>query len=144
MLKWALLIIFLTVVDVLATLELLTILEPVELIVLYFLTTIAGAFLLFLRRADFKASRQFAETELAEAFRERASGIFRRPTAKDFESLRPLILVGGYYVPAIILIAIPGVLSDLVGILLATPAVSNQLVDRQIKKGIEENAKSTP
>ena len=144
MLKWALIIIFITIADVLATLELLSIIDLVELIALYLLTTVAGIFFLFLRRADFKAARQYAETELSKASKERTNGKFEKPTAEDIESLRPMILVGGFYFPAVILIVIPGILSDLVGVLLATPAISNHLVSRHLEKAKEEIVKSTP
>jgi UPF0716 family protein affecting phage T7 exclusion len=143
-LNWVLIIILLTVADLLATLELISMLDTFDLIALYLLTTIVGAFLLFLRREDFKAAKQFEETGLTEAYKERSKGIFKKPNAEDIESLRPMLLVGGVYIPAIVLLVIPGLLSDLVGALITIPAISSLLVNRQIEKTIEENAISTP
>ena len=142
MLKWILFAIILILVDILVTVELLSLLEPIAFVTLYLSTTIIGAILLFLRRADFKAARQ-VENVLTEAFKERANGIFNKTTTKDLEELRPMILVA-IYMSAIIFIAIPGLVTDFVGILLATPFLSNWLVGRQIKRALVQDVKLQP
>ncbi len=142
MLKWILFAIIIIFVDILVTVELLSSLEPIAFVVLYLSTTVIGAILLFLRRADFKAARQ-VNNVLTEAFKERVNGIFNKTTNRDLEDLRPMMLVA-IYMLAIIFIAIPGLVTDLVGILLATPFLSNWLVGIQIKRTLAEDVKLQP
>jgi UPF0716 family protein affecting phage T7 exclusion len=51
------------------------------------------------------------------------------------EKLSPMMFVG-IYVPALVLIAIPGIIGDVVGTLMVLPGLSSWLVNYQINKAI--------
>ncbi|MCP5078905.1 MAG: FxsA family protein [Psychromonas sp.] len=134
MLKWISISVVLIVADIMVTIELLSLLEPNIFVTLYLSTTSVGVLLLYSKRADFKVSCK-ANKILKEAFEERVNGLFKKTTAKDLEDLKPMLLAG-IYMTALIFIAIPGLVTDFMGILLTTSFVSNWLASRQIEKAL--------
>jgi len=141
--KWVALAIVLVYIDMQVITYLSAAFTTYELIALYLLTTAIGLFVIYFKWCKSVEDLRLEAVLLSEAFRERANGIFRHSTKQDLEDLRSSILIGGYYVPALILIIIPGVVSDLFGTLVATSMVSNWLVNRQIQRVVKENEKTT-
>jgi UPF0716 family protein affecting phage T7 exclusion len=139
--KWIFLIIILGIVEITTIGELHSILGTKGLVILYIVTTVIGAFFLYLRLAEFKLAMK-AMKGIQKKLKKRARDLNFEPTVQEVEKLNPMMFIG-LYVPAICLIAIPGIVSDLIGILMVAPIVSNWLVERQVKKAIK-NAKTSP
>lgn len=132
--KWILLIIILGVAEVATISQLHSMFGTRDLVVLYIVTTAVGALFLYLKAPEFKAAMK-ATKGIQKKLKKRAKNPDYKPTLKEIEKLSPMVFVG-LYVPALVLIAIPGVISDLVGTLMVFPGLSSWLVRRQINKAI--------
>ncbi len=141
--KWAALALVLVYIDMQVITYLSATFTNYELIALYLLTTAIGLFVIYYKWPQSAEDIRSENTLLSEAFKERANGIFRQSTKQDLEDLRSSILVGGYYIPALIFIIIPGLVSDLFGTLIATSVVSSWLVNRQIQRAVKDNEQTT-
>ncbi len=132
--KWILLIIVLGVAEIATIGELHSIFGTKDLVILYVITTAIGALFLYLKSAELKIAMK-AMKGINKKFKKRAKDPNYKPTAEDIEKLSPMIFIG-IYVPALVLIAIPGIISDIIGTLMVFPYLSNWLVGRQVKKAM--------
>lgn len=130
--KWIAFIIILGIAEIATIGQLHTALGTSKLIVLYIVTTAIGAFFLYLKMPQFKAAVK-AGKRLDKKFKKQAQRQDYQPTAKDIEKVRPFMFIA-LYLPALILIAIPGIISDVVGILMVCPVLSDWLLQRSVDK----------
>lgn len=130
--KWIAFIIILGIAEIATIGQLHTALGTSKLIVLYIVTTAIGAFFLYLKMPQFKAAVK-ASKRLDKKFKKQAQRQDYQPTAKDIEKVRPFMFIA-LYLPALILIAIPGIISDVVGILMVFPVLSDWLLQRSVDK----------
>jgi len=56
-------------------------------------------------------------------------------TTEEIQKLKPMVYVGIYF-PALVLIAITGIVSDIIGTLLVFPVLSNRLLVYKMNKAI--------
>lgn len=139
--KWILSIIILGIAEVASIGQLHSTLGLKDLVLLYVATTAVGAFFLYLKAPEFKSAMK-ATKGLEKKFKKKAKNSDYKPSPEEIEKLSPMMFIG-LYVPAIVLIAIPGIISDLIGILIVSPGLSSWLVSRQINKAIG-NAETQP
>ncbi len=139
--KWILLIIILGVAEVATIGQLHSLFGTRNLVLLYIVTTAVGALFLYLKSSEFKVAMK-ATKGIQKKLKKRAQNPDYKPTLEDIEKLSPMMFVG-LYVPALILIAIPGIISDIIGIFMVLPGLSSWLVRRQISKAIA-NAEVQP
>jgi UPF0716 family protein affecting phage T7 exclusion len=132
--KWILLIIILGVVEVATIGQFQSILGTRNLVFLYIATTAIGAFFLYLKASEFKIAIK-AMKGIEKKFQKRVKNPEYKPTKEEIEKLTPMMFIG-MYVPAIVLIAIPGIVSDFVGTLMVLPGLSSWLLSRQMNKAI--------
>jgi len=107
-------------------------LDTKGLVILYVVSTLIGMFIAWVYYSDFKLKK--GNLNLSNRMGERLKG--GKLSEKDIKEIR----LGSYcimYVLACALIAIPGILSDLVGIALLFPFVRNQISSRMYKKNNE-------
>ncbi len=132
MIKWTLLIIILGIAEVATIGELHSIFGTKNLIILYVTTTAIGVFFLYLKSSKIKTAMK-AMKGIQKKLKKKMKSPEYKPSINEIEKLRPMMFIG-IYVPAIVLIAIPGIISDLIGILMVFPFLSNWLVEQQVKK----------
>ena len=132
--KWILILMVLGVVEVVTIGKLHSILGTQDLVIIYIITTAIGALLLYLKFPEFKKAMK-ATKGIQKKRKKKFQDPNYRPTAEEIEKLRPMMFVG-LYIPAVILVAIPGVISDVIGILIVLPGLSAWLVNRQINKAL--------
>ncbi len=132
--KWILLIIILGVAEIATIGELHSIFGTRDLVVLYVITTAIGALFLYLKSPELRIAMK-AMKRIDKKFKKKMRGPGYKPTTKEIEKLSPLIFMG-IYMPALVLIAIPGIISDVVGTLMVFPYLSNWLVGHQVKKAM--------
>lgn len=128
--KWILLIIVLGVVEMVTIGQFHSMFGTKNLIVFYIATTAIGAVFLYLKVPELKAAMK-ATKKIEKKLKQRAKNPDYKPTAKEIEKFSPMIFLG-LYIPALVLIAIPGIISDVIGILMVLPGLSSWLVRRQI------------
>jgi UPF0716 family protein affecting phage T7 exclusion len=132
--KWVLLIIILGVAEVATIGQLHSIIGTRNLVFLYIATTAIGAFFLYLKASEFKIAMK-AMKGIEKKFKKRVKNPEYKPTREEIQKLSPMMFIG-MYVPAIVLIAIPGIISDFVGTLMVMPGLSSWLLSRQVNKAI--------
>ncbi len=134
--KWFLLIIVLGVAEVVTIGELHSILGTKDLVILYVVTTAIGALFLFSRLSEFRVALK-AMKKIGKKFKKKARDPDYKPTSEEIIKLRPMMFVV-LYAPALVLIAIPGIISDILGIFMLFPYISNWLVGRKVKKAMAD------
>jgi UPF0716 family protein affecting phage T7 exclusion len=132
--KWFLLILVLGVAEIATIGQLHSLIGTRDLVLLYSFTTAIGALFLYLKASEFKVAMK-ATKGIQKKLKKRARNPEYKPTLKEIEKLSQMMFVG-LYVPALILIAIPGIISDIIGLLVVLPGLSSWLVRRQISKAI--------
>ena len=132
--KWVLILFVLGVVEVVTIGKLHSLFGTRDLVIIYIITTAIGAFLLYLKFSEFKTAMK-ATNGIQKKHKKKLNNPHYKPTVEEIEKLRPMMFVG-LYVPAVILVAVPGVISDLIGILIVMPGISAWLVRRQINKAL--------
>lgn len=131
---WILFFIVLGVAEIATIGQLHELLGTLNLVFLYVVTTAIGAFFLFLKLPKFRASMKLmkkAEKKLKHKIKE--PGV--KLSAKEIEQYGDMIFVGSYFM-ACVLIAIPGVVSDVAGMLIVMPFLSDWVLKRKINKAI--------
>lgn len=132
--KWILLIIILGIIEVATIGELHSIFGTQNLIFLYIATTAIGAFFLYLQAPEFRAAMK-ATKGIQRKFKKKARDPEYKPTREELGKLAPMMFIG-IYIPALVLIAMPGIVSDFIGTLMVLPGLSSWLVRRQINKAV--------
>lgn len=132
--KWILALIVLGVAEVATIGQVHSVLGTRNLVLLYIVTTAIGAVLLYLKSSEFTAAMK-AMRGLEGGLREKAKEPEYKPTPEEVEELSPMLFIG-LYVPALVLIAIPGLIGDLIGIFMVLPGVSSWLIKRQKYKAM--------
>lgn len=89
---------------------------------------------MYLKASEFKIAMK-AMKGIEKKFKKRVKNPEYKPTKEEIEKLSPMMFIG-MYVPAIVLIAIPGIISDFVGTLMVMPGLSSWLLSRQVNKAI--------
>jgi UPF0716 family protein affecting phage T7 exclusion len=102
---------------------------------LYLVTTIVGAVFLLIQLPRFRRSWKFMkdmEKGRIQAFKNPDN----KPTAEELETIRPMLFFTLYFFAAVH-IAIPGIVSDFVGMVMVIPVLSNRYLDYKINKMIK-------
>lgn len=132
--KWLVFLIILGVSEVAVIGQLHAILELYTLIVLYVITTALGAIFLGLQYPEFKRSMK-ASKSLGKKFKKQYTGPECSLSPEQIEKMRPFLFVGCYGI-AFTLIVIPGIISDILGIIMVIPIVISFFINRSIDKVI--------
>ena len=134
MVKWLIFLAILGVIEIAVIGRLHAALGLYKLVGLYVFTTLVGAALLLVQLKKFRAAMQTIN-KLEKGFLKKFRDPAFRPSPQQVEKLSPLLFVT-LYVSAVILIAIPGIVSDVVGMLLALPLVSHYYVQSNLRKAV--------
>lgn len=132
--KWIIYIFTLGLSEVLTITYLHNYLGMLYLIVLYVATTVIGATLLLLQYPRFRLAFH-KMNKLEKKFRNKLKDPEYKATSEEIETLKPMLYVSVYVMSAI-LVAVPGIITDFVGLFMVIPAVSSHLINRQITKTI--------
>lgn len=132
--KWIIYIFTLGLSEVLTITYLHNYLGMLYLIVLYVATTVIGATLLLLQYPRFRLAFH-KMNKLEKKFRNKLKDPEYKATSEEIETLKPMLYVS-IYVMSAILVAVPGIITDFVGLFMVIPAVSSHLINRQITKTI--------
>ena len=132
--KWMILLLTLGIAEIVTIGELHSRIGTNHLVPLYVVTTAIGAFLLYLNVSEFRSSVKKTK-KIQNKLKKKAQGPNYKPTASEIEKLRPLMFVG-VFILAIVLVAIPGILSDLIGMVIALPFMSAWVVNQKVKKAL--------
>jgi UPF0716 family protein affecting phage T7 exclusion len=134
MLKWLIFLAVLGVIEIAVIGRLHAALGLYKLVGLYILTTLFGAVLLLMQLKKFRAAMKTIN-KLEKGFMKNFNDPEFRPSPQQVEKLGPLLFVT-LYVSAAILIAIPGIVSDIVGMILALPMVNDYYVRSNLRKAV--------
>ncbi|WHI50160.1 FxsA family protein [Microbulbifer sp. MLAF003] len=132
--EWLIFLVVLGVSEVVVIGQLHSILGLYTLIGLYVVTTAAGGLLLYLRYPEFRRSLK-ASRNLGKKFKNKVSGKEHSLSIEQLEKLSPMLFVARYGV-ALALIVAPGIVSDMVGVVMILPVVTSYFINRSIDKAI--------
>lgn len=104
------------------------------LIGLYIVTTAIGAMFLYVQYPEFKQSKR-ASKSIGKKLSKQFEGKGHNLSPEQLEKLRPFLFLVRYGI-AFFLIVIPGVISDIVGIVMVLPVVISFFINRSIDKAI--------
>lgn len=128
-----LLVIFLIgIAEIISIGELHSVLGTLNLVLLYIVTTIIGAAFLLFQYPKYRPHiNKLDNAEVSEDIKEKieASTLSPREAAK----LRHFAFSAVFYM-ACLLVAVPGIITDIIGILLVIPYISNYIIKKQINK----------
>jgi UPF0716 family protein affecting phage T7 exclusion len=102
---------------------------------LYLVTTIFGAVFLVIQLPRFRRSWKFMR-DMEKGKFQALKNPDHKPTAEELEKIRPLLFFTLYFFAAVH-IAIPGIVSDFVGMIMVIPVLSNRYLDYKISKMIK-------
>lgn len=139
--KWLVFLIILGVSEVAVIGQLHSLLGLSTLIALYIVTTAIGAVFLYMQYPEFKRSMR-ASKSLGKKFRKQFDGEKHNLSPEQLEKLRPVFFMARYGI-AFVLIVIPGIVSDIVGIIMVVPVVISYFINRSIDRAIAK-AESQP
>ena len=134
--KWIVFSLVLGVVEVWTIGELHSVLGTSRLIGLYLATTALGAVFLLIQLPAFREAMRTMKN-IEKKWRKKFNNPEYQPTAEDIQKLKPMVFVGIYF-PALVLVAIPGIVSDVIGTLLVLPVISNWYIERTMNKALEK------
>jgi UPF0716 family protein affecting phage T7 exclusion len=137
--KWLVYLVVLGFVEVVAIGKLHGQIGIYHLIGLYLLTTIIGAVFLLIQLPRFRRSWIFMK-QLDKGTREDLKKFGDpdfKPSAGEIEQLRPMLFFMLYFIAAAH-IAIPGLVSDVIGIVLVVPFISNAYLNQRISKAVRK------
>lgn len=123
--KWVALTFFVGITELWSTSLLHEILGTTKLIQLYVLTTVVGMLFLGFRLSEFKKAM-----ESVEKFRKNQKGKKMGMQHWSTEQFKPILKPMAFciiYVCSSILIAVPGIVTDVIGVLLILPITTNYL-----------------
>ena len=109
-----------------------------RLVGLYVATTALGAVFLYIQLPAFREAMN-AMKNIEKKWKKKLNDPEFKPTAEDIQKLKPMVFVGVYF-PALVLIAIPGIVSDVIGTLLVFPVISNWYVEHKMNKAMKNAA----
>ena len=130
--KWFLLAFVVGVAEVATIAKLHSLLGLTNLIGIYVVATLLGVAFLSYRYKQFKGDFKSAKN-LDKKFRKKVRKNLQHLEPEDFEKLKPMMSVL-VYIAAVILVLIPGLITDLAGIVLLMPNVSSWIIKQQAKK----------
>ncbi|MDH5327209.1 MAG: FxsA family protein [Gammaproteobacteria bacterium] len=125
--KWFVLLLLLGIVEVVLVAQLHEMMGMTNLVILYIATTLVGTIILLLRLPEFKRSWKGMRNNKSSLKKLNKTG--RNISQEEIQQIKPFLFIT-VYLPALILIAIPGIVTDAVGIVILVPVVSNWLVGR--------------
>ena len=99
-----------------------------KLVTLYVATTFLGAVVLFIRYPAFCAAKN-ASKKLYTKWQEEQKNKDYIPSAENADKQKVMVFVY-VYLPALALIALPGIVTDIIGILLLMPAISKRCTEK--------------
>jgi UPF0716 family protein affecting phage T7 exclusion len=134
--KWLIISVILGVVEVWTLGQLHPVLGTAKLVGLYLATTALGAVFLYLQLPALRAALDVMK-KLDKQWKKKLNNPEFKPTAEDIQKLKPMVFVGVYF-PALVLIAIPGIVSDVIGILLVLPVISNWYVSHKMNQAMRK------
>jgi UPF0716 family protein affecting phage T7 exclusion len=137
--KWIIYSIILGIAEVWSIGELHGVLGTSKLVGLYVATTALGAVFLYIQLPVFRDAMR-AMKNIENTWKKKAKDPDYKPTAEEIQKLKPMVYVGIYF-PALVLIAIPGIVSDIIGTLLVFPVLSNRLLEYNMNKAINNASK---
>lgn len=126
------------VVEVWSIGQLHGVLGTTKLVGLYIATTALGAVFLYIQLPAFREAMK-AMKNIEKKWKKKLNDQEFKPTAEDIQKLKPMVFVGVYF-PALVLIAIPGIVSDVIGTLLVFPVISNWYVEHKMNKAMKNVA----
>jgi len=132
--KWLIFLIILGVSEVAVIGQLHSMLGLYALIGLYIVTTAIGGVFLYMQYPEFKRSMK-ASKKIGKKFKKQFVGEECSLSAEQLEKLRPFFFVVRYGI-AFALIVIPGVVSDIVGVVMVLPVVISYFINRSLDKAI--------
>tara|TARA_R110002167_G_C12629194_1_gene647441 strand:- start:113 stop:532 length:420 start_codon:yes stop_codon:yes gene_type:complete len=109
-----------------------------SLIGLYIVTTAIGGLFLYLQLPAFMDAMR-SSRKLEKKFMKKSKASDFKPSAEEIAKFKPIIFIS-VYVPAAVLIAIPGILSDFIGTLMIIPIASNWLLEYKMNKAMKNAA----
>ena len=130
--KYFISIIILGIIEITTTGYLHDLIGAAKLVGLYIITTIIGAFFLYIKLPEAKKAL-ISVKKIKKKLKKSMKKTGYKPTHVDLLKLKPSYYLS-IYIPAVILIAIPGVITDILGIIMAFPFVSNWLIERSMNK----------
>lgn len=133
--KWFVAVLLLGIVEVWTTVQLHSVLGTTKLIGLYVATTALGAAFLYIQFPAFRQAMQAMNTA-EKTWKKKIQQPGYQPTADDVQRLKPMLFIS-VYVFAAVLIAIPGIVTDVFGSLLILPVISNWYIERAMTKAMQ-------
>ena len=132
--KYIIIILIIGISEITLTGKLYDLLGLKNVLLIYLFTTIIGAFILYLYST--KAKTALKETKnLDKKLKKKTKRSSYIPTQEELKKLQPSIYIGTYIV-AVILVVIPGILTDILGIIIVLPFISKWYINREINKYI--------
>ncbi len=132
--KYIIIIILVGVSEIILTGELRDLIGLKEMLLVYISTTIVGACILYLYSSKAKRAKKLSKKR-GRKLQKKTKKSSYIPTHDELEKLRPSIYIG-IYIIAVVLVTIPGILTDLIGIIIVIPFINKWLINREINKYI--------
>ena len=132
--KYIIIIIIIGISEIALIGELYDLLGLKVMFLTYVSTTIIGAFVLYLYSSKAKYALK-ASKKLGRNFKKRIMKHGHRLTQKEIEKLKPSIYINAY-IAAVVLIVLPGILTDILGLVIVLPHISKWYINREINKYI--------
>lgn len=130
--KWMAMVLLVGAAEVVTIGRLHSVLGLGGLVGLYAATTLVGAVLLLLKYKQFRLQLK-AVKSVDKKLKRRFAGGARGLAPDEIKKLVPMVSVS-IYIGAAVLIAIPGLITDFLGMLLIVPVVSNWLIERETRR----------
>ena len=132
--KYIILILIIGISEITLTGELHDLIGLKNLFIAYVSTTLIGLSILYIyspkAKKALKASKKSAKKIIKKT---KKSGYI--PTHEELKKLQPAIYIGTY-IAAVILVIIPGILTDILGIVIVVPFISKWYINRELNKYI--------
>ena len=132
--KYIIIILIIGISEITLTGKLHDLLGLKNVLLIYLFTTIIGAFILYLYSTKAKTALK-ATKKLGKKLKKKTKRSSYIPTQEELKKLQPSIYIGTYIV-AVILVVIPGILTDILGIIIVLPFISKWYINREINKYI--------
>ena len=132
--KYIIIIILVGISEIILIGELHDLIGLKEMLLVYISTTIVGACILYLYSSKAKRAMKLSK-KIGKKLQKKTKKSSYIPTHDELEKLQPSVYVG-IYIIAIALVAIPGILTDLIGMIIVIPFINKWLINREINKYI--------
>ena len=138
--KWAISLVLLGIAEVYTISELHGFFGTAKLVSFYIATTAIGAIFLYIQLPLFRESMK-AMKGIEKKFKKKIKKQGYELTPEDYQKAKPMLFLS-IYVFGFVLIAIPGVLSDIIGTIIVFPYFSKLLLEYKMRKVVEKSETS--